>query len=127
MAPSDLLRYVAHTLERLGLRYLVTGSTATIAYGEPRFTIDIDVVVDLPFDRVSELYAHSRRHRGSRGYRVLGATLGPRKNLGTGSCATRVLARSGLSQEILREAVRVVPTGEYFWKPIPTRPALDFA
>jgi hypothetical protein len=26
----------------------VTGSTATIAYGEPRFTNDIDIVIDLP-------------------------------------------------------------------------------
>jgi hypothetical protein len=31
----------------MGLRYFVTGSTATIFYGEPRFTNDIDIVVDL--------------------------------------------------------------------------------
>ena len=31
----------------MGLRYFVTGSTATIFYGEPRFTNDIDVVVEL--------------------------------------------------------------------------------
>ncbi len=48
MEPADLLRLVAETLERLEIDYFVTGSTATIAYGEPRFTNDIDVVVDLP-------------------------------------------------------------------------------
>jgi hypothetical protein len=35
MEPSDLLRFVVSTLERLGLRYFVTGSTVTIFYGEP--------------------------------------------------------------------------------------------
>ena len=47
MEPSDLLRLMAQRFERLGLRYLVTGSTASSAYGEPRLTNDIDVVVDL--------------------------------------------------------------------------------
>jgi hypothetical protein len=47
MEQSDLLRHVVGVLETLGLRYFVTGSTATIFYGEPRFTNDIDVVVEL--------------------------------------------------------------------------------
>jgi hypothetical protein len=46
MEPSDLLRHVARAIEGLGLRYFVTGSMVTIFYGEPRFTNDIDVVVD---------------------------------------------------------------------------------
>ena len=54
MEQSDLLRFVVSVLERLGLRYFVTGSTVTIFYGEPRFTNDIDVVVDLPVDAVAE-------------------------------------------------------------------------
>lgn len=41
-------------LERLGLPYFVTGSTVTIFYGEPRFTNDIDVVVDLPASAVAD-------------------------------------------------------------------------
>ena len=45
MEQLDLLRYATHVLEEMGLRYFVTGSTATIFYGEPRFTNDIDVVV----------------------------------------------------------------------------------
>jgi len=47
MDPSELLERLAGTLEDLGIPYLVTGSMATIAYGEPRFTNDIDVVIRL--------------------------------------------------------------------------------
>ena len=45
MEPSDLLRYAAGVLENMRLRYFVTGSTATILYGEVRFTNDIDIVL----------------------------------------------------------------------------------
>jgi len=34
-------------LERLGIPYFVTGSTAGIRYGEPRLTHDVDIVVAL--------------------------------------------------------------------------------
>jgi hypothetical protein len=52
MEPSELLVSLASTLEALAIPYFVTGSTASIAYGEPRFTNDIDVVVDLPASRI---------------------------------------------------------------------------
>lgn len=55
MEHTELLRFVVSVLERLGLRYFVTGSTVTIFYGEPRFTNDIDIVVDLPERAVAEL------------------------------------------------------------------------
>lgn len=42
MEQSELLRYVIEALEKLGLRYFVTGSVATIFFGEPRFTNDIE-------------------------------------------------------------------------------------
>lgn len=54
MEPSELLRFVVSVLERLELAYFVTGSTVTIFYGEPRFTNDIDIVVDLPLSAVEE-------------------------------------------------------------------------
>lgn len=54
MEQSELLRFVVSVLERLDLRYFVTGSTVTIFYGEPRFTNDIDIVVDLPEEAVPE-------------------------------------------------------------------------
>lgn len=47
MEPSELLRLTARKFEQMGIPYLVTGSMATIAYGEPRLTNDIDVVADL--------------------------------------------------------------------------------
>lgn len=53
MEQSELLRFLASTLEKLGIPYFVTGSMATVFYGEPRFTNDIDVVVDLPPDKVA--------------------------------------------------------------------------
>jgi len=55
MEPSELLRYFSRALEHLGLRYFVTGSVATIFFGEPRFTNDIDIVVDLPPNRITAL------------------------------------------------------------------------
>ena len=54
MEQSELLRFVVSVLERLHLPYFVTGSTVTIFYGEPRFTNDIDIVVDLPTSAVEE-------------------------------------------------------------------------
>jgi hypothetical protein len=47
MDQLDLLRLVAETLDRLGIRYAVVGSFASGAWGEPRMTHDIDVVVEL--------------------------------------------------------------------------------
>ncbi len=47
MEPSDLLRVVVAVFQQLHIPYFVTGSIATITYGEPRFTNDIDIVADL--------------------------------------------------------------------------------
>lgn len=55
MDQTDLLSFVAAALERRGFTYAVTGSHASIAYGENRFTNDIDVVVDLAPDQLPSL------------------------------------------------------------------------
>jgi hypothetical protein len=39
--------YVIGVLERLGIPYMVVGGFAAIFYGEPRLTIDVDIVVDM--------------------------------------------------------------------------------
>lgn len=52
MEIGDLLRRLVAVLEELELPYLITGSMASTLYGEPRLTNDIDVVVDLPLNRV---------------------------------------------------------------------------
>ncbi len=43
----DLLKYLINAFEKLGIQYFITGSMGSIFYGEPRFTNDIDVVVDI--------------------------------------------------------------------------------
>jgi hypothetical protein len=55
MRQSELLEHLVEALERLQVDYLITGSTATIYYGEPRFTNDIDVVVRLRDHHVRRL------------------------------------------------------------------------
>lgn len=47
MEPAELLRYVVECFEKLNIGYFITGALASIAYGEPRLTNDIDVVVDI--------------------------------------------------------------------------------
>jgi hypothetical protein len=54
MEQLELLQFVARNIEEMGLRYFVTGSTATIFYGEPRFTNDIDVVADISERQIIE-------------------------------------------------------------------------
>ncbi|HEX4955343.1 MAG TPA: hypothetical protein VF017_18285 [Thermoanaerobaculia bacterium] len=53
MSQAELLQLVAETLDRLEVHYLVTGSVASIVYGEPRFTNDIDIVVQLSASEVA--------------------------------------------------------------------------
>ena len=47
MGPRDLLRLVSGQLTCLGIRHFVTGSMGSMAYGEYRSTIDVDLVTDL--------------------------------------------------------------------------------
>lgn len=47
MGADELLRYLVTALEEVGVPYALGGSIASIAYGEPRATLDIDVVVSL--------------------------------------------------------------------------------
>ena len=55
MGPYELLEIVVHILNRLGIPYLVTGSVAAMAYGEPRLTNDIDIVADVEYEHVEGL------------------------------------------------------------------------
>jgi hypothetical protein len=51
----ELLRYVVSTLERLRVPYAIVGSFASGIWGEPRMTLDIDVVVQLLGQQVAGL------------------------------------------------------------------------
>jgi hypothetical protein len=57
MAPSELMRKFVDVLEDREIPYFVTGSMASITYGDPRFTNDIDAVVQLPVDQVDAFCA----------------------------------------------------------------------
>ncbi len=62
MPEPDLIELFVWPLERLEFRYLLTGSVAAMLYGEPRLTIDIDLVVFFRADdiaRLSEAYPTS--------------------------------------------------------------------
>ena len=55
MEQAELLRRTIEVLESQGIRYLIVGSAASVAYGEPRFTLDIDIVIDVTPGQVSQL------------------------------------------------------------------------
>jgi hypothetical protein len=46
---------VAAVLDRVGLEYVIGGSFASSLHGEPRSTNDVDIVVDIRPDQISEL------------------------------------------------------------------------
>jgi hypothetical protein len=49
--------YVINVLERLGVPYMVVGGFAAIFYGEPRLTIDVDIVVDMRSEHIAPFVA----------------------------------------------------------------------
>ncbi len=57
MGPYELLQKIVEVLERLEIPYLVTGSVAAMAYGEPRLTNDIDIVAAVEEHHVAGLLA----------------------------------------------------------------------
>lgn len=52
MGPIDLLEVVGGHLDRLGCARFTTGSIASMLYGEPRFTNDVDMVVRISAQQV---------------------------------------------------------------------------
>jgi len=55
MPTTDFLSVFAAPLETAGIPYMITGSMAAIAYGEPRLTNDIDIVLKLDIPDASRL------------------------------------------------------------------------
>lgn len=45
--PRDLLVQIVGVLDQLRIPYLITGGIAVLVWGRPRFTADIDIVVEL--------------------------------------------------------------------------------
>jgi hypothetical protein len=60
VSPQELNSFfasVVQKLEQLSLPYMVAGGFAAIFYGEPRLTVDIDIVVDLNVTHIPRLLA----------------------------------------------------------------------
>lgn len=57
MAAPGWIELFVQRLEALGLPYMVTGSVASMIYGEPRLTLDVDIVLDLEAERATDLLA----------------------------------------------------------------------
>ena len=55
MAQPELVEIFVCRLEAAGIRYAVTGSVASMLYGQPRLTDDVDLVVELACDQASRL------------------------------------------------------------------------
>jgi len=55
MEQHELLLHTVKCFEKLKIPYLITGAVASIAYGEPRFTNDIDIVADINLGQVEAL------------------------------------------------------------------------
>jgi len=47
MPELDLFKIFVGRMNRTGIRYMITGSMASMIYGEPRLTHDIDMVIEL--------------------------------------------------------------------------------
>lgn len=55
MKQVELLQFVIEVLDRLEITYAIVGSFASGAYGEPRFTQDIDILVELQSHHIDAL------------------------------------------------------------------------
>jgi hypothetical protein len=52
---QDFVRLVIQALEAADVQYMIGGAVAAWAWGEPRATLDLDVVVNIPIESVNRL------------------------------------------------------------------------
>ena len=57
MPEADPLLVFPQRLDQAGIAYMITGSIASIIYGEPRMTHDIDLVLELSTQQVAKFCA----------------------------------------------------------------------
>ena len=62
MEQPEVLEFALRVLEAQQVAYMVVGSVASMAYGEPRMTRDIDIVVDLRPHQVPTFIAEFARN-----------------------------------------------------------------
>lgn len=54
---QNIFSYVISVLEDLNIPYMIGGSVAAIAYGKPRLTLDMDIVINLNPNQAQKLVA----------------------------------------------------------------------
>ena len=57
MQAADFFLVFTRPLDQAGIRYMVSGSVASIVYGEPRLTNDVDMVIVLNDSQIRQLAA----------------------------------------------------------------------
>ena len=57
MAQVEVFLIFTKRLEEIGVNYMATGSVASMLYGIPRFTHDLDLVIDLPSHQIEGVEA----------------------------------------------------------------------
>lgn len=65
--PRMLLVNISRIFDKLKLLYLVTGGMAVLVWGRPRFTADIDIVVEIESSHV-ESFVKALKNLGEAGY-----------------------------------------------------------
>jgi len=58
LQPHELMQRMADFFEAEGIAYRVVGSMASMVYGEPRFTNDVDIVADMPLAKAEPFCRH---------------------------------------------------------------------
>ncbi len=58
MSPADVFELLRSALERAGIRYAVGGSWASSAFGEPRFTNDVDILAEVTPENLDAFLRH---------------------------------------------------------------------
>jgi hypothetical protein len=58
MSPAEAFDILRFALEQAGIRYAIGGSWASTAFGEPRFTNDVDILVELTQENLGVFLRH---------------------------------------------------------------------
>jgi len=65
---EELVARAAGTLNRIQIPYYITGGAAVVTWGKPRFTWDVDIVVELFEDKISTLVEALKKELGEAAY-----------------------------------------------------------
>lgn len=58
MSPADAFDTLRSAMEQAGIRYAIGGSWASTAFGEPRFTNDVDILAELTQENLAVFLRH---------------------------------------------------------------------